>query len=243
LGGSNVGFGLSAEQIEKELGIKTINLGLNMNLGLTDFQAFLSKNLTKDDIIVFSPEWEFYTQPDYYDEGTLDDLITNNYKYGELIGNKGYILKSYFSKIQLSLSQTDISQTGNKKKSPYIYNCFNKNGDIISHCSLPPRRPEDDTLDIKPLQLDLFPKCFPFLRTNKTIFLFPPTQDRIYNKYKDFFNHIQQSLLDHHYILADSVTDNVYPLSDFFDTVYHLKCEVRTHKTEKLIAFLRQFIK
>jgi hypothetical protein len=241
LGGSNVGFGVSAEEIEKRLGIKTINLGLNMHLGLTDFQAFLCKNLTKDDIVVFAPEWEFYSKPDYCDPRTLNDLIVNNYRYGELIGNNKYVIKSFFSNINLAIFQTDVSQTRNNK-TPYIYHCFNKNGDIISHCNLPAPGPKKTTVDTLPLKLDLFPKYFPFLLTNKTVFLFPPVQDRVYNKYKAYLNHIHQALTDRHYIVVDSVANNVYPVSDFFDTEYHVKCDVRPGRTEKLISFLQQFI-
>jgi hypothetical protein len=236
-GGSSVGWGFSAEQIEKKLGIKTINLGLSMGLGLTDFQSFLTQNLTKEDIVVFSPEWIFYTQPDYYDTATLENLFRYNYEYGKLINNDKYVFQSYLSKIQLGILQSE------NKSTPYVYNCFNKNGDIISQCSLPAPGPRNYGLKTTPLKINVFPKYFPFLLTNKTIFAFPPTQDRIYNEYKSHFNNIQQSLLNQHYTLVDSVINNVYPLSDFFDAEYHVKCDVRTRRTEKLISFLQQVIK
>jgi len=237
LGGSAVGFGLSAEQIERTLGIKTINLGLNFAIGLTDFQPFLMKNITKEDIIVFSPEWEFYSQPTFHAVADLENLIRNNYEYGKLMEKEEYVIKSYFSKIQLSLLY------GENKNTPYRYNCMNAFGDIISHCSLPAPGAKNYTINTTSLQTEAFPKYFPFIDSNKTVFLFPPTQERIYNKYKAYFSNIQQSLLNQHYMLADSVVNNVYPLSDFFDGDYHIKCEARVRRTEKLIAYLQQVIK
>jgi len=81
------------------------------------------------------------------------------------------------------------------------------------------------------------------LLTNKVIFAFPPTQERIYKEYGNRLNFIQQSLLNQHYLIADSLIDNVYPQSEFFDAEYHILCDVRTRRTEKLISFLQQFIK
>ncbi len=45
LGGSCVGWGISAEQIEKSTGIKTINIGHHAGYGLTDFQNYLMSNI------------------------------------------------------------------------------------------------------------------------------------------------------------------------------------------------------
>lgn len=236
-GGSSVGWGFSAELIEHKLGIKTINLGHSMGFGLTEIQPFLMQNLTRDDIIVFSPEWKFYTEPEYYDTSTLENLYRYNYEYGRLIGNVNYEIKSYFSKIQLGIGQLE------SKNFAYIYNCLNKNGDVISQCNLKGPGPRYYGVDNKPLKLDAFPQYFPFLRTHKVIFAFPPTQERIYMDFGKRLNFIQKSVLDHHYLIVDSVSDNVYPQTAFFDAEYHITCDVRTRRTEKLISYLQQFIK
>lgn len=232
LGGSSVGFGLSAELMEHKLGITTINLGHNAALGLVDFQSFIQKNLTPDDIIVFSPEWHIYTDPDFFDAATIDNLIRHNPEYGKLIGNPGYIIKSFFANIRFSQYVYD------EKNAIYRYHCINANGDIISHCNLKPLGPKLYEVKEDPLQFDSFPNYFPFLSTNKTVFFFPPTQGRIYQKHKTFFAQIEKTLVNKKSVLVDKVIDNVYPDSLFFDEGYHLNCDARIQRTEKLIAFL-----
>lgn len=236
-GGSSVGWGFSAELIEKKLGIKTINLGHYAGYGLIDFQSFFLKNITKDDIIIFSPEWLFYADPEFYEPAILDNLVRYNYEYGKIIGNDYYLIKSFFSKIKISNSKKEDVSTA------YRYNCLNRNGDIISQCSLPPFGPQYYKIDHAPLKINSFSKYFPFLLTNKTIFVFPPTQLRVYNENKSYLDLIEHSLLKQKYIVADSVADNVYPDSVFFDAGYHIKCDMRIRRTEKLIDYLNQYVK
>ena len=232
LGGSSVGFGLSAELMEQKLGITTINLGHNAALGLVDFQSFIQKNLTPEDIIVFSPEWHIYTQPDFCDPASVDNLIRHNPEYGRLLENPRYVIKSFFANIRLSRYEYD------EKNTIYRYHSINANGDIISHCDLKPLGPKLYELKEDPLKLDAFANYFPFLSTNKTVFFFPPTQGRIYQQHKSFFAQIENTLVNNKTVLVDKVIDNVYPDSVFFDEGYHLKCETRLQRTEKLIAFL-----
>jgi hypothetical protein len=237
IGGSSVGWGLSAELIEKALGIKTINLGHHAGFGLIDFQSFLMKNITKDDIIVFSPEWHFYIDPASFDKATLDNLIRYNQEYGVLLGNEDYVFKSYFSEIKLQILEPAIP-------SPYRYDCLNKNGDVVSQCSMKPTGLKPYTIDTTAsTQIDQFPAYFQFLKSNKTIFVFPPTQQQVYNASGNFLNQIENKLRSKNYVVYDHVSDNVYPDSLFFDNEYHLTCDARISRTEKLIAYLRQIYK
>ena len=130
IGGSSVGFGLSAELIEKEIGVKCINLGHHAGFGLMDFQKYVLSNINKNDIIVFSPECEFFSNPTYFDTATLDNLITNNFEYGRLIGNRSHMIKSFFLKLVFFPKEMAVA-----RDNPYVYRCLNKNGDIISHCN------------------------------------------------------------------------------------------------------------
>ncbi|OQP54280.1 hypothetical protein A4H97_22595 [Niastella yeongjuensis] len=232
IGGSSVGFGLSAELMEQKLGITTINLGHNATLGLVDFQSFIEKNLTKDDIIVFSPEWHIYAHPDFVDAASIDNLIRHNPEYGRLIGNPNYIVESYFASIRFSQYVHDGNEI------IYRYHCYNANGDIISHCGLKPKGPKYYSVYEDPMQLNSFANYFPFLSTNKTVYFFPPTQTRVYQEHKNYFAQIEKALVNQRSILVDNVVDNVYPDSVFFDEGYHLTCDTRTQRTEKLISYL-----
>ena len=91
------------------------------------------------------------------------------------------------------------------------------------------------------LKISSFPKYFPFLLSNKTIFIFPPTQQKVYNENKQYLKSIEASLYKNNYTLLNNVEDNVYADSDFFDAEYHITCESRIHRTEKLINYLKLF--
>ena len=239
IGGSSVGWGLSAEQIEIKTGIKTINLGHNAGFGLSDFMNFISQNLTKEDIIVFSPEWNFYSDPNFYDTAIHRNLIMNNYEYGRLLNNYLYMLMALnpIHKVRFELIKENMLDN------PYRYNCFNNNGDIISHCNLSPQNLRRYVIKSEDLRVNYFKLIFPFLASNKTIFLFPPTQRQSYEESSRYLKNVEFTLIQSGYLVLDKVEENIYPDSSFFDAEYHLTCSTRISRTNKLIKYLSQFIK
>jgi hypothetical protein len=236
IGGSGVGWGISGELIEQETGIKTINLGHNAGFGLIDYQKFIMDNITKDDIIIFSPEWNFYNNPTFYDEATLNDLIINNLEYNILINNYYYVIKSLFTKIERN------TQKVNDSSSAYRYDCFNKNGDIISHCGLIKSKIRRLGKISEELKIDSFKIYFKFLSTNRTFFLFPPTQSIFYKENFKTLNRIEKLLQKNNFKIIDNLENNVYSDEMFFDAEYHLKCEYKNIRTKKIIDYLKQTI-
>ena len=238
LGGSGTGWGISAKMIEDSLGIPTLNLGHHAGYGLLDFQKFVIEQLTKDDIIIFCPEWEFYENPEFHDKALLNDLITKNTEYGTLLNNTLYQIRSYipFPAIKVATFLPKEQNT------PYRFDCFNANGDIVSQCSMLPKGPVSFGFRDSTFSLSNFENHFPFLQTTKTFIVFPPTQARVFAKNKTFFLNIERALAEKKYTVLDSVTDNVYPETSFFDLQYHLTCEVRAERTAHLIPKIRALI-
>lgn len=234
IGGSGIGWGISAELIERETGVKTINLGHHAGFGLIDYQSFIISNINKDDIIIFSPEWIFYNNPTFYDKAILLDLIRYNQEYRVLLNKNNYNFSAFFTKIELKIPKKDAT-------SPYKYECFNKNGDIISHCGLNPGnvRPYEISEEVK---IDSFNIYFKFLSTNRTFFLFPPTQLSVYRENSKILNRIEFLLRNKKYNIVDDVENNVYPDDMFFDAEYHLKCDFKDQRTRKVIDYLKQNI-
>ncbi len=237
IGGSSVGWGLSAEQIEKALGIRTINLGHHAGYGLTDFGQFISEQINPDDIIIFSPEWNFYINPGFTDKATLDDLIHQNLEYGKLTGNNLHRLKSFFLYDIRLLNPEYYTE-----KNPYIYRCINQNGDIISHCGLKPNGASDYELGDDDFDAAEFSKHFPYLKLAKTIIVFPPTQKRIYIKYKSRLDKLETDIRKHAYTVAGTVADNVYSENEFYDAAYHLSCDSRKKRTDSIIRLISGYV-
>jgi len=232
IGGSSVGWGLSAEQIQKATNITTINLGHHAGFGLIDYQEFIISNLTPNDLIIFSPEWEFYNNPEFYDSATLDDLYTND-KYLNLTQ------KSLFIKIKsILLKEISFSKKEHNSDNPYIYNCINKNGDIISHCGLDPKGPKSYNVDLSHFNLEFFSKKFKYISQCKCILLFPPTQKSIFEKNKKSFNNLQSTIEKSNILYLDSIAFNVYDENEFYDAEYHLQCEIKKLRTEKVIKYI-----
>lgn len=233
LGGSSVGFGLSAEQIEKATGIFTVNLGHHAGFGLIDFQDYLIENISKNDIIIFSPEWHFFIRPKTCDEPTLNNMINNNIEYGKLLHKPSYVIRS------LILYPSEYA----KQYPPYIYNCLNKNGDINTHCGLPSLTPLSYEIPTDKFDINLFKKTFPFISKYKTIILFPPTQAQVFDKFKTQLLDIETILRENNLFLADDIEHNKYLETDFFDATYHLNCATRQRRTDSLINNIKRFIK
>ncbi len=231
-GGSSVFFGLSAGQIEKATGIRTINLGHHAGFGLVDFRDFILNNLNADDILVFSPEWHFYYTPEAFDEATLANLVNNNVAYGRLLNKPDYTLRA------LLIYPTEFSA----QYPPYIYKCLNNNGDITLHCNLASQTPLSYSLSAGPFDFNYFSETFPFIKNQNTIILFPPTQQHVFNTYKANLQSIENTLRRRHIRLADALAGNVYPETNFFDATYHLDCTTRAARTDSLIKNLQRLL-
>lgn len=237
IGGSSVGWGLSAEKIEKATNITTINLGHHAGFGLLDYQEFIISCLNPNDIIIFSPEWNFYDNPDDYDTATLDDLYTNR-TYLNITN------KSLISKIK-SILLRKISLSINKKydpNNPYRYNCINKNGDVISHCGIKSHKPVEYKVNFANFDLELFKTKFKYITKPRCILIFPPTQETVYKKHKKSFDDLQIAISKSKLSYIDLITSNVYNEMDFFDTNYHLKCEIKNKRTEKVIKSIKHLV-
>jgi hypothetical protein len=231
IGGSSVGWGLSAEQIQNATNTITINLGHHAGYGLTDFQDYILSCLTANDLIILSPEWVFYSDPYYSDKATLGDLSRNN-RYLELT-NRPWIgrIKPILSKEISFIKQPD-------KNDPYRYDCLNGNGDVVSHCGLEakgPRKYSIDSLNFNPTK---FANAFKYISSARCILLFPPTQESVYLKNQSKLNKLQRIITASNLHYLDSITENIYRESDFYDAEYHLNCEVRTKRTEKIISYI-----
>jgi hypothetical protein len=236
IGGSSVGWGLSAEQIQNATSITTINLGHHAGFGLLDYQDFVISCLTPNDIVIFSPEWDFYNNPDFFDTATLNDLH-KNMTYLTITN------KSLFTKVK-SLFLRNISFSSNKvqdQNNPYIYNCLNKNGDVVSHCGINPKGPKQYQIAFSHFDMKLWISKFKYISKANCILLMPPTQKSIYEKNKLSFDSLQLIFNKCNLNYVDRIIDNTYEEIDFFDAEYHLKCEIRTERTAKIIEYIKVF--
>jgi hypothetical protein len=236
IGGSSVGWGISAETIEQETKIKTINLGHHAGIGIFDYLQTVLKYTTKNDIIIFSPEWNFYNNPNFYDTATLENLHLN-YPYLSFNNKPIYFFfKSFFT------HRAPIFQNNIWRDSVYPYECLNANGDIVSHCNWKRQNTKSYNVEFDNFAIREFMKAFPFIYSKQTIIIFPPTQSSVFKSNIKIFNSFQTKLSNLNLPLLDSIIDNIYPDSLFFNAEYHLTCDGRDYRTKKIVAFIRSTI-
>lgn len=60
VGGSNVSTGLDSETIQKSLNYPVVNMGLGASLGLSYMAAEVKQSIKQGDIVVVSPEYDFF---------------------------------------------------------------------------------------------------------------------------------------------------------------------------------------
>jgi hypothetical protein len=239
IGGSAIGWSVSAELIQNKTGYRTINLGHYSAFGLTDYQDFIMDNISDEDILILSPEWLFYFNPNYYDTATLDELKKNNYKYGLLLKRPRYVIRSIFSKIEFP----NLFKKDNIKYLAYKYDCYNSNGDVVSHCGLNPTGPVFYMINNEKIRVDEFGKYYKYLNRKNTYLLFPPTQKNVFLKYTKLLGEVESQAYIFGLKYIDSLKDNVYNQSSFFDAEYHLKCSEKEKRTMKIVNFINRKIK
>ena len=69
IGGSSLAFGLDSQEIEKNTGITVVNMGLHANLGLRFMTEQVKEYLAPGDIVVISPEYEYFYDNSLNGEG------------------------------------------------------------------------------------------------------------------------------------------------------------------------------
>lgn len=239
IGGSSVGFGLSADQIQKATNITTINLGHHAGFGLLDYKEFIISCLNPNDIIIFSPEWVFYENPNFYNPAVLGNLYRNS-TYFKIITKKPFakVKSVLMSKFFLMRNFSFQTKKKHNPRKAYIYNCCNINGDIISHCGLKPSVPIKYKVDFAHFNLELFKTKFKYTTKAKFILLFPPTQKLVYAMHKKSFDNLQITISKSNLEYVDLITSNIYNETDFFDAGYHLKCEIKNKRTKKVIKYI-----
>ena len=111
----------------------------------------------------------------------------------------------------------------------------------MSHCAIKPKGPKQYQISFSHVDMKLWTSKFNYISKANCIILMPPTQKLIYEKNKLSFDSLQLIINKYNLKYVDRIIDNIYEEIDFFDAGYHLKCEIRTERTAKIIEYIRAF--
>jgi hypothetical protein len=146
VGGSGTHFGISAQQMEQQLGLPVINLGLHAGLGLDAILGATVTQIRRGDVVVFAPEYGFLGSTNGNERGKLAG------QFGVEIGDPGVgetDLKEIANKVLLlgspGLSEVAtwlrrLTASSSVPFDPYSQD-LSARGDVLQSPQGPPRRP------------------------------------------------------------------------------------------------------
>lgn len=250
VGGSNLAFGLDSEQIGQQLPFQPINMALQASLGLEFMLAEVRNGLVAGDVVVLSPEYNLLdgqmhakTRLQLFENhpAATRYLVTS---WRRLFDQEAFAYAGQFAR-QGGHGWTQFSGDFFTKK-PYTRDSFNRFGDVVAHCDLPPKK----DLSNRPL----FQEGYSHAGTARSIALlnefwsdcqrrgvrvflsFPPVPVKQLEESRETIVRIERQLRDELKIpIIDSPQQMAQPLEDFYDTVYHLTGTGRAKRTRKLV--------
>lgn len=257
IGGSNVAFGFDSVEINRRLSYNPVNMGLYVGLGLDFMLEEVEPSLRTGDVVVVSLEYEFYDDQFYY--GLEDGLFLTleerpetirflNLRNGEVLLNRGFngagrILRSSVSYM------TGSAGALIGLNAVYKRNAFNQYGDLVAHRNLPSTK----------FELGLFnsgDKRSTILRTInrlnrfseacqqkgvKLFYLYPSVPQQYFKQNKELIDELAATIKQElHFQSINTPEEMSLPLSDFFDSEYHVSSSGIRKRTDQLIERLSE---
>lgn len=254
LGGSNLAFGVNSDKLQLSTNMHVVNLGLHIGTGLNATFKIIDKYVYKGDIVLVSPEYDYFNKDRYYGDSHLIDTM---YYIPEYIGTlfnvnqiysivekniyrNTYVRKRLFDRYVNNKDHTLFT------KDIYFREGFNKYGDVVSHLEkanrefeMPKKAGSHDEYFIR--KLAEF-KNNVESKGAKLVFTYPCISKTQYNVDKININAIHELLAINKISKYISPDDLVFEDNCFFDAKYHLNAACREKRTEILKELIQKFI-
>jgi len=237
VGASTVAFGIDSREIEKQTQVKTVNMGVSAEFGLSFILNEAASCLRSGDIVILSVDY-FLSDGEKKAQSFLLDNNANASKFLPSDVKDEILYKIYhFQRIASGLFYLKA-----KKSSVYLRNAFNKNGDNVLNF--------DSTSTYNGEIIKLYPRKYNeqidkinnFIgmckaQNARVYFSFPPCSYSYYNANKNVIRKYDAILRSElHCPFLDSIQSYVYPDHYFFDMYDHLNASGKEMKTQKLIS-------
>jgi hypothetical protein len=146
VGGSGTHFGISAQQIEQQLGVPVINLGLHAGLGLDAILGAATTQIRRGDVILFAPEYAFLSTTNGNGRGRLAA------QFGVEIGDPGvgetdpkeivnkFLLLGSFGSPEIANSLRKLTFSSSEQSHRYSQD-LSARGDVLQPPEGSPKKP------------------------------------------------------------------------------------------------------
>lgn len=259
VGGSNLMFGIDSAEIERETGYHPVNMGLNVGDGLDFMLNNVTPWLKTGDVVVISPEYEnfgdlFDGQGDFlYTEVEHRPSIISSFtarNYLELL-NKGHIIAGNILRYTLEGRGYTIREAIKNAGHPYRRDAFNQYGDIDRRLHKTTLR-SDSYAIVVPLDVQFISTKVTRVinrlnefgeecrrRGVQVFYSFPPIPPGMLEKLGPEIRAIAAELQRRlQFKLLDTPEEEIFPLEEFYDSVYHLTTDGSEKRTRQLVRKL-----
>lgn len=231
LGGSNLAFGIDSKVVEDSVGLRPVNLGLQLGLGMRMMLSEAAEYCREGDILVISPEYEHFYGCAYGAHETLS-LLTLLYpkitKY--LNKNQAYVVLKGLPSAFLIMNSLFIQKLTGTKSDYYTYSSsyFNEYGDEERHWTWPQDKVEftelhiSDEFDEEYFE-DFCNELDKFEARGIDVLIVPPSIDsKFYCEGVEQICCVEKRLREAGYPMAYEPRLSVYEREDMLDSSYHL---------------------
>ena len=246
VGGSATAFGIHAEQFQVATGMESVNMGMNAGVSFRMYIETILPNIKQGDVVFLTPEYSYY--PLDYNGIEENDIFMICYFRPQLLKTLSIGDVPNFMKAAISTGLQNWSNLTNETIRDIVFGegygvyyrtNLNEYGDFIGQKGLESKQfaslPMEHRMNNFVPNLD----CAIGLMEEKgakVYVLFPPYADTEYAQNEQFIDQIRQALSQaEHVELLFEPTDSEYPVSSFFDTVYHLTWEAAQQHTDMII--------
>lgn len=255
VGGSNLAFGLDSAEIERSLGYHTVNMGLDLSLGLDFMLREIEPFLARGDVVVVSPEYEQFI--DMY-PGKVTTLFSKvlyyppsiqffSYEHLALFLDQGLVVIGGITRAAMRFVTKGVGSEQHSNN-PYVRSAFNEYGDITRHHELGRRNITitqfaSTSPDSITRVIDRLNKFSDHCRSEgiAVFYSYPPIFRGQLQAYSEMIHDIASNLTKRlHFPILDTPEEMSFPIDYMFDHEYHLSFAGKQIRTNHLIATLRK---
>ena len=256
IGGSNLLFSHNSLALQKELGRPVINMGLNGGLGLRFMIEEIKPYTGPSDIIIVAPEYVQFFETFVNGDHNLWEFLCSHPQKFKLIRSfrqKMVLVEQIPEFISRKFRRIVLLSFANNSPGVYYSGKFDPAGDLLNIDGAPSpaltRAPlfadKVGPRSFNPEAIDVLNglNAFASQKQARVFFIFPPIPDHHYQKNRDLIEYVHSLLAQRlHFPILSSAQENIYPITDFFDTVYHLNNQGKNKRTSTLLAIVKRII-
>lgn len=249
-GGSNVVFGVRSADIQKSLGVASVNIGANAGLEIDYILARAKRVLKSGDTVILPLEYEHFVKSDNLNQLRIAYILAYDKEYFHTLSFVEQLKYLY----SISLDEFIMSLFKSNKEINYDSKTIDTNGDETANNnqakieSFIHRKSHQQTVHLKPFEDSFGSRAIVnfalWCKKNniKCYVSFASTIDfEIYHtkEYQQYFDRLVAYFRANNVDILGHPNDFLFDVKYFYDTNYHLNDKGMSIRTQKIIQMLQ----